>query len=683
VSLPSESATVMADEGVQTTHLIEAVEKAGYHAELRNGDHHHHEHHHSQEAKTARFNFIVAAVLSSPILLTSMHIPGIPELPALIQFLLATPVVVLCGRQFFIRAAKSIAARNADMDVLIAIGVGAAYLFSIAALFSHAHLHVYFEAATAIVTLVLLGRFLEAVSMRKTGEAIRSLFELQPTTALLWNEGETKLVPLASIKKGDILAARPGDRISVDGQVIEGESQLDESMLSGESMPVEKAAGDRVFAGTMNGSGWIKFVATEVGEHTALAQIIRAVSNAQNSKAAIQSLADKITSVFIPAALLVALGTFFGWLMFSGAFDTAVINSVAVLIIACPCAMGLATPVAIVVGVGRAAQMGVLPQNAHALETLARTNMIVFDKTGTITRGKPTLTDVASSQISENDALAVAAALESRSEHPIAKAIIEAARQRNIQPQPIESFQAQAGSGVIGVLHGKSVGLGSQKFAESIGVSLDGIQEPANKSAKLGNTVVILWQDNVALAAFGISDIPKSEARHAVETLKHLGLRTVLMTGDSHVSAETIAAQVGIQSVLAELRPEDKSEEIAKLQRQGERVAMVGDGINDSPALAQADVGIAMGSGSDIALETSDITIVRSNLDAIPEAVRLSRAVLKVIKQNLFFAFFYNSLAIPLAALGFLNPMIGAAAMALSDICVVGNALRLRAFRPR
>lgn len=692
VNLASESAEVRIAPNVTMESLIDAITRSGYKASaktaiaIKEKDAER-----EREAIAARNRFIIAAIFTAPLLATCLHIPGIPELPRLLQLVLAVPVVFYSGVQFFILGAKSVRQREADMNVLIAIGTGSAFLFSLVGTFfehsfaaSGIHLHVYYEVAASIITLVLLGRFLEARSLGKTGEAIKRLFAMQPAVATVMRDGQPETVELASVQHDDLVIAKPGERIAVDGVIEEGVTTVDESMLSGESMPVEKEPGSRVFAGTINGPSWLKFRATGIGEETALAQIIRAVARAQGSKAKIQSLADKITNIFVPIVGIIAILTFAAWLAFvpGGGLDRAVINFVAVLIIACPCAMGLATPVAIVVGVGRAAQFGILPRDATALERLAVVDTIVLDKTGTITTGSPSVTGIHSIEMDEESALATAASLEAKSEHPLAAAIVAAAKDRNLPLRDVANFSAIVGKGARASDNGSELLIGSAKLFEQNGIHLDGLQSKVDSISERGETAILLSVDRKAMAVFGISDTPKTEAKEAIRDLHSLGQKTVLMTGDSNATAKTIAGVVGIDSVLAEVLPEAKAAEVKSLQAAGKNVAMVGDGINDAPALAQADVGIAMGTGTDIAMETADITILRGDLRAIPDSIQLSRATLRTIKQNLFFAFFYNVLAIPLAAAGFLSPIIGSLAMALSDLCVVGNALRLRGFKP-
>ncbi|MFN8140508.1 MAG: heavy metal translocating P-type ATPase [Fimbriimonadales bacterium] len=686
VSLASESATASITPGTQMQAVIEAINKAGYSAEPRS-QHALREQNseREKEAVEAKRKFLFAAIFTLPVLATGMHIPGIPELPHWLQFLLVTPVVFYSGRGFYTNGFKALLQREADMNLLIAIGTGSAYLFSIVAsilAFRHIHLHVYYEVAASIITLVLLGKFLEATSIRKTGDAIKKLFELQPETATIERDGTTVQVPLSEVKLQDIVIVKPGERIPVDGTVIEGESSVDESMLSGESMPVDKSQSASLFAGTVNGQGWLKFRATGVGEQTALSNIIRAVVRAQGSKAPIQSLADTITSIFVPVVASIALVTFALWLAFlpGGGIESALINFVAVLIIACPCAMGLATPVAIVVGVGRAAQLGILPANASALQTLAEVDLLMIDKTGTLTLGRPTLHDIETSNIAKDDALALAAAIESKSEHPIAKAILRAAKEKSLTLPASNSFEAITGHGAKATINGSAILIGSEHLLQQQNIPLDGLASAATKFEEQGKTVVVMAIDGAAEAIFTIADEQKAEANAALTALT---IETHLITGDSQAAAHAIASPLGIKTVHSRATPEQKLQLVAAAQSNGRKVAMVGDGINDAPALTKADVGIAMGTGTDIAVESADITLLRGNLDALADSFALSKAIMKTIRQNLFFAFIYNILAIPLAASGLLSPIIGSAAMALSDVCVVGNALRLRRFRSR
>lgn len=701
VNLATETALVEAKPTIEIRAVIENIRKIGYGAEVETPQTKEALTQEQQrEARWAFYRFLLSGALSAPVILSSMHLPGVPPMPLLLQFLLTTPVVLGTGGHFFILAGKALRHRFADMNVLIAIGTGCAYLYSVFLTFGwvphpikaspNLHHAAYYEVAGGIITLILLGRFLEARAKRKANEALRKLLELQSKTALVLRDNIETVIPLEDVKVDDIVIVRPGERIPVDGIILSGESTLDESLLTGESMPVEKHPGEKVFAGTQNLYGAFTFHATSVGSETALSRIIQLVKEAQASKAPIQSLVDKITGIFVPTVLIIAIATLVVWKVFLGAeFTTALIYSVAVLIIACPCALGLATPTAVIVGTGRAAQLGLLIKNAEALENLARAQVIVLDKTGTLTQGRPEVTCVATRDISEEEALVIAASVEALSEHPLAQAIHRAAKARGLSLHRPAEFIAKRGKGVSALLNGKRIRVGTSSFLQEEGWSLDGFAEQATSWAQEGNTTVYLGVDGVAKALFAIADQPRPEAREAIHRLKCLIQEVYMITGDNKPTALAIAKQVGIDPncVFAEILPEQKASLVQALKKTQEgtkrRVAFVGDGINDAPALATSDVGIAMGTGADVALETADISLIRNDLHAVPNAVLLSRATLRTIKQNLFFAFVYNVLGIPLASAGVLSPMFAALAMALSSVSVTTNALTLRRFQPK
>jgi len=678
VNLAAETALVSAAPSVDADALVAAVEKTGYGAspagakskEDKADDK-------RREADELGLKFKVAMALAIPLIFTSMHIPRVPMLNPWLQAALAAPVVFWAGGKFYVNAFKALRGRFADMNVLIAIGTGAAFLYSLwQTILGGHHVGVYYEVAAAIIALILLGRWLEAGAKGRTGEALRKLLEMEAKTAIVVRDGEEAEVPLAEVRVGDTVAVRPGGKVPVDGVVTEGSSSVDESMLTGESLPVDKAEGDRVFGGTMNIHGAFRFQATGVGSDSALARIVDLVRRAQGSRAPIQKLADKITGIFVPVVLMIAVATFVGWSLAGATFVEALIPSVAVLIIACPCALGLATPTAVMTATGRAAQFGVLVRDAEALERLAGVRKVVLDKTGTITLGRPKLTDVIVEGIRESEALAVAASAEAHSEHPIARAIVAEATMRSLPMSPTEKFTALPGSGIETVIEGLSVAV--RKRGELQGA----IAQAADRLANEGKTVVQLELGGKAVALLAVADTVKDDAAEAVRRLQDASDEIWMITGDSQATGNAVASHVGIEHVMAEVLPENKADKVAELQAGG-AVAMVGDGINDAPALVQADVGIAMGAGSDVAIEAADVTLLGDRLSAVPDALALGRAALANIKQNLFFAFIYNALGIPLAALGYLSPIIASAAMALSSVSVVTNALRLRRFQPR
>ncbi|HHL40809.1 MAG TPA: cadmium-translocating P-type ATPase [Deltaproteobacteria bacterium] len=617
----------------------------------------------------------------------------------LLQFLLATPVQFWCGLQFYRGALAAARHRTTDMNTLIAVGTSAAYAYSLVATFAPGLFEsrglapeVYFDTAAAIIVLILLGRLLEMRAKGQTSEAIKKLMGMQARTARVVRDGEEKDIPVEEVAVGDIVVVRPGEKIPVDGVVIKGYSSVDESMISGESMPVEKREGDEVIGATINKTGSFRFRATRVGRETALAQIIRMVEQAQGSKPPIARMADLIASYFVPVVIAVALLTFVVWYAFGPepSFTYALLNFVAVLIIACPCALGLATPTSIMVGTGKGAENGILIRGGEALETAHKLTAIILDKTGTLTRGEPSVTDVvAAGGFDELEVLSCGASAEKGSEHPLGEAIVRAARERGVELSDPEDFAAVPGHGIRAVVGGAAVLFGNRKLMDDESVDVSMLAARAERFSDEGKTPMYLAVDGRAAGLIAVADTLKENSKAAVAALKGLGLEVAVLTGDNRRTAEAIAAQVGVDRVLAEVLPQDKAGEVKKLQEQGHVVAMVGDGINDAPALAQADVGIAIGTGADVAMEASDITLISGDLMAIVTAIELSRATIRNIKQNLFWAFFYNSMLIPVAA-GVLYPFFGvllspifaAAAMGLSSVSVVSNALRLRWFRP-
>ncbi len=609
--------------------------------------------------------------------------------------LLTTPVVFWVGSRFFIGALKAARQKTTDMNTLVAIGALSAYLYSAAVTFFPSFFfaagitpQVYFDGAALIITLILLGRFLEARAKGRTSAAIKWLIELKPKNARVIRDGVESEVPIDDVQPGDVIIVRPGERIPTDGVVLTGTSSVDESMLTGESMPVGKAPEDKVFGATINKTGSFQFRAEKVGAETALAQIIRLVEEAQGSKAPIQRIADKVASIFVPVVFAIATATFIVWYFFAPEplFSRALLNFVSVLIIACPCAMGLATPTAVRVGTGLGAEKGILIKGGEILEKAYKLTTIVFDKTGTLTRGEPKVTDVVpADEIGLEKVLQLAVSIEAVSEHPLGQAIVEKGRQAETPPLPVEKFEAISGLGAKGYVNGSEVVLGSRRFMEDRGMTLDGLASETSRLSGEGKTSVFVGEQGKVVGLIALSDTPRETAREAVRALKRMGLQVAMITGDNEKIARNIADQVDIDVVLAEVLPGDKADEITRLQQTGQVVAMVGDGINDAPALTAADIGIALGAGTDVAIEAGDITLISNDLRLVPAAIKLSFRTMKVIKQNLFWAFFYNSLGIPIAAgvlypfFGILlNPVFAAAAMALSSVSVVSNSLRLR-----
>lgn len=654
-----------------------------------------------QEVKELIIKFVVGAILSVIIFMGSMQhwfpfLHSVPkQLMLVFLFFLTTPVVFWVGSRFYIGAIKAALQKTTDMNTLVAVGAFSAYFYSVLATFyprffieADIDPHAYYDGAAMIITLILLGRLLEAKAKGKTSLAIKRLMGLKPKTARVIRDDSESDIPIEEVIKGDLILVRPGEKIPTDGLVISGISTVDESMLTGESMPVMKEAGQQVFAATMNKSGSFVFQATKVGSETALAQIIRLVEEAQGSKAPIQRLADKVASIFVPVVFAIGIITFIIWYFFVPipVFSRALLNFVSVLLIACPCALGLATPTAVMVGTGLGAENGILIKGGESLEKAYKLTTVVFDKTGTLTKGELEVTDIlAATGEEQKRVLQIAMSIEAVSEHPIAAAIVERGRREQLQDVRIDQFEAISGFGARAVLNGRQCLLGNLKLMEREKVRLNGLEGMAKKLAAEGKTCVFVAEGSQAIGIVGLSDSPRESARETISTLKDMGLKVAMITGDNINTAKAVGAALGIDQIMAEVLPADKATEIHRLQAQGKVVAMVGDGINDAPALTAADIGIAIGAGADVAMEASDITLIKDDLRSVPRAISLSFETMKVIRQNLFWAFIYNILGIPVAAgvlypsFGILlNPEIAAAAMALSSVSVVSNSLRLR-----
>jgi Cu+-exporting ATPase len=690
VNLATEKALVELDPaGAKVEALVCAVEEAGYGAALSvpkragGADAEARELKRQAEDRLLRRDLWLALVLGIPVALISMLMVPLPYVNQML-LVLTLPVWAYAGRRFHWGALRQARHFSANMDTLVSLGTTAALVWSVAALLAGKSDQVYFDSAAVIVMLILVGKVLENRAKRRASAAIQALMDLQPPTARVERDGTILELPVAEVRVGDVVVVRPGEKIPVDGTVLEGTTGVNESLLTGESLPVEKQPGSEVIGGTINGTGSIRYRATRVGEDTTLAEIVRVVEAAQGSKAPMQRLADQVAGVFVPIVICIAVVTFglHWWLAHNLA--AAVINAVAVLVIACPCAMGLATPTAIMVGTGKGAEEGVLIRGGDSLEKVRHLKTVIFDKTGTLTCGQPEVVDIVPlAGANPTELLAVAAAVEQSSEHPLGEAIVRAARQRQVAPpQGLSDFAYTPGRGVRARLAQEAVLLGNRRLMEESGVLLGEAERALAALESEGKTTVLVARGNRLVGVLGIADPAKAEAAHVVEALHELGLRVMMLTGDTRPTAEAIARAVGIDEVIAEVLPQEKLEAIARLQKRGQVVAMVGDGVNDAPALAQADLGIALGSGSAVALESADIALPGDDLRGVVRAIQLSRRTVRIIKQNLFWAFIYNVVAIPVAALGWLNPMIAAAAMAFSSVFVVMNSLRLRRFLP-
>ncbi|EGK10273.1 MAG: heavy metal translocating P-type ATPase [Firmicutes bacterium] len=693
VNLATETARVVFTSGeITADDLIRKVEETGYTATRKNEGQNDEDRRH-RAIKAQQRKFVISATLSLPLLWTMaghftftsfLWVPDLFMNPWF-QLLLATPVQFVIGKQFYVGAYKALKNGSANMDVLVALGTSAAYFYSLYLMLRDAghggHMpELYFETSAILITLILLGKLFEAKAKGRTSEAIKKLMGLRAKTALVIREGEEVTVPVEEVIVGDVVIVKPGEKVPVDGDVLEGSSAVDESMLTGESLPVEKGAGDRVIGATVNGHGVLRIRADKVGKETALAQIIRVVEEAQGSKAPIQRIADRISGIFVPVVVGIALVTFLIWFFVAnpGDFASALEKAIAVLVIACPCALGLATPTSIMAGSGRAAELGVLFKGGEHLETTHRVDVVVLDKTGTVTKGEPELTDVHPLDMEEKELLRLVGSAERNSEHPLAEAIVAGVKDRGIEVASPEEFEAIPGYGIRSVINGREVLVGTRRLMNRYDVDGSQAIEAMNRLEEEGKTAMLAAVDGRLAGVIAVADTIKETSREAIRRLRDMGLDVVLLTGDNERTARAIAREAGVDHVIAEVLPEEKAEEVKKLQAAGRRVAMVGDGINDAPALATADIGMAIGTGTDVAMEAADVTLMRGDLNGISDGIAMSRKTVRNIHQNLFWALAYNVIGIPVAAFGFLAPWLAGAAMAFSSVSVVLNALRLQ-----
>lgn len=695
INLATERASVCYEPGkVGVGDFIAAVERLGYQAEPLE-DLSRKPMEEATESAGMRYTLLASVALSLPLIaamvlsIFNAHAPALAFLHnAYFQMVVATPVQFIIGARFYKQSYYAIRSGSANMDVLIAMGTSAAYFFSLYNVFFEQvgpglMKNLYFEASAIIITLILLGKYLEAAAKGRTSDAIKKLAALQAKTARVIRSGKEMDIPIEEVGLGDIVMVRPGEKVPVDGKIIEGNSALDESMLTGESLPVDKKTGDPVYGATINKFGVFKLEATRVGKDTALAQIIKMVEDAQGTKAPIQKIADQVAGVFVPVVLLIAAATFIAWFFSGAGINKALTSAVAVLVIACPCALGLATPTAIMVGTGKGAENGILIKGGEYLEMAYKLNTVVLDKTGTITKGKPELTNIISlGTMAEKDILLLTARAEKASEHPLGAAIYEKGKQESGPLEDPRQFEAIPGMGVRVMIEQQEVAVGTRRLMAEIGIDTAEAETLVTDLEKEGKTAMLVAVGGRLEAVLAVADTVKESSRDAIAELQDMGIGVYMITGDNRQTAEAIAGQVGISSVLAEVLPENKAREVERIRDQGKVVAMVGDGINDAPALATADIGMAMGTGTDVAMEAADITLMRGDLCTIPAAIRLSRQTIRKIKQNLFWAFIYNTIGIPFAAMGMLNPVIAGAAMAFSSVSVVTNSLSLKRFNP-
>lgn len=693
VNLALEKATIEFNPSeVTIADIIAKVEKLGYGAHQNKEDKESVDYR-EKHIKVQQRKFIISVILSLPLLWTMighfsftsfLYVPDFLMNPW-VQLILATPVQFIIGKQFYVGAYKALRNGSANMDVLVVMGTSAAYFYSVYQAIitagTHHGPHLYFETSAVLITLILLGKLFEARAKGRSSEAIKKLMGLQAKTAIVVRDGVEKEVPLEEVVIGDIILVKPGEKIPVDGEVLEGTTAVDESMLTGESLPVDKKNGDVLYGSTINKNGFIKMTATKVGRDTALAQIIKVVEDAQGSKAPIQRLADKISGIFVPIVVGIAILTFFVWMIWvqPGEFTPALEVLIAVLVIACPCALGLATPTSIMAGSGRAAEFGILFKGGEHLEQTQNIDTVIVDKTGTVTHGKPVLTDVLVAEgQDEMKFLSLIGAAEKQSEHPLAQAIIQGILDKDIELGNIQFFEAIPGFGVQATISGQGVVIGTRNLMQQYGINITAILPIMEELEENGKTAMLAGINGQYAGLVAVADTIKETSREAVRRLQDMGINVIMMTGDNKRTAQAIGKEVGVNEIIAEVLPEGKAEEVKKLQQKGKKVAMVGDGINDAPALATANIGMAIGTGTDVAMEAADITLIRGDLNSIADAILMSRKTMKNIKQNLFWAFAYNIIGIPIAAAGFLAPWVAGAAMAFSSVSVVLNALRLQ-----
>ncbi|NEW01578.1 copper-translocating P-type ATPase [Bacillus megaterium] len=698
VNLALETASVeYSPSQIAPQDITKRVEKLGYGAKLKSEEKEEEQSYREKELSKQKGKFWFSFILSVPLLwamVSHFTFTSFIPLPHMlmnpwVQLALATPVQFVVGKQFYVGAFKALRNKSANMDVLVALGTSAAYFyslyFSLKSLGSSAHTNqLYYETSVILITLILLGKLFEANAKGRSSEAIKKMMGLQAKTAVVIRDGAEVEIPVEEVQKGEVIFIKPGEKVPVDGEIIEGQSALDESMLTGESVPVDKNIGDKVIGATLNKNGFLKIKATNVGRETALAQIIKVVEEAQGSKAPIQRLADYISGIFVPIVVGIALLTFFVWYIWiaPGEFAPALEKLIAVLVIACPCALGLATPTSIMAGSGRAAEFGILFKGGEHLEATHKIDTILLDKTGTVTNGTPELTDVRIAQdYEENELLQLVASAERLSEHPLAQALVAGIKNKGIEIQDPLSFEAIPGYGVKATVQERELLVGTRKLMNQHKVNIDTALEEMTNLEREGKTVMLVALDGKYAGMLAVADTIKVTSKEAVSRLKEMGLEVMMITGDNRQTAQAIAMQAGIEHVIAEVLPEGKAEEVKKLQQQGKKVAMVGDGINDAPALALADIGMAIGTGTDVAMEAADITLMRGDLMSIADAIEMSRKTISNIKQNLFWAMGYNTLGIPIAAVGLLAPWVAGAAMAFSSVSVVLNALRLQRVR--
>ncbi|GAB6441924.1 MULTISPECIES: heavy metal translocating P-type ATPase [unclassified Bacillus (in: firmicutes)] len=695
VNFALESATVdFNPDEINVNEMKSAITKLGYKLEVKSDEQDGSTDHRLQEIERQKKKFIISFILSFPLLwamvshfsFTSfIYLPDMLMNPW-VQLALATPVQFIIGGQFYVGAYKALRNKSANMDVLVALGTSAAYFYSvylsIQSIGSSEHMtDLYFETSAVLITLIILGKLFEAKAKGRSSEAIKKLMGLQAKTATVVRDGTEIKILIEEVVAGDIVYVKPGEKIPVDGEIVEGKSAIDESMLTGESIPVDKTIGDGVIGSTINKNGFLKVKATKVGRDTALAQIIKVVEEAQGSKAPIQRVADQISGIFVPVVVVIAIITFAVWMLFvtPGDFGGALEKMIAVLVIACPCALGLATPTSIMAGSGRSAEYGILFKGGEHLEATHRLDTVILDKTGTVTNGKPMLTDViVADGFHEEEILRLVGAAEKNSEHPLAEAIVEGIKEKKIDIPSSEAFEAIPGFGIESVVEGKRLLIGTRRLMKKFDIDIEEVSKSMEALEREGKTAMLIAIDKEYAGIVAVADTVKDTSKAAIARLKKMGLDVVMITGDNTQTAQAIAKQVGIDHVIAEVLPEGKAEEVKKLQAQGKKVAMVGDGINDAPALATADIGMAIGTGTDVAMEAADITLIRGDLNSIADAIFMSKMTIRNIKQNLFWALAYNGLGIPIAALGFLAPWVAGAAMAFSSVSVVLNALRLQ-----